>query len=125
MPKRGGGQRNARYEGGGGSGRFSSLKDYSGKEYDGIAHCVLWLWNLMKLWFFSLISEHDDRDRAKERNSTRRVSFKPSQLQSKSGLKDRMAEMAIRSRLEDDDEMGDLDRFYNESRSWKVSFLWH
>lgn len=51
-----------------------------------------------------------DRDggRKKERNTTRRVSFKPSALQNKGGIKSRLAEMAIRSRQEDDEDMDGL-----------------
>lgn len=41
----------------------------------------------------------------KDRGVTRRVSFKPSQLQSKSGNKSRTTELAIRTHLEDDEDM--------------------
>ncbi|XP_055854918.1 nuclear RNA export factor 1 [Episyrphus balteatus] len=55
----------------------------------------------------SYSDEHDDR--AKERSTTRRVSFKPSSLhQNKPGYNRRMAEMAIHSRLEDDDDMNEF-----------------
>lgn len=54
--------------------------------------------------------DRDDRERdntRKDRN-TRRVSFKPSLLQYSGGIKRRMAEIAIRSHLEDDEDMGDM-----------------
>lgn len=55
----------------------------------------------------SYSDEHDDR--VKERSTTRRVSFKPSSLhQNKLSYNRRMAEMAIHSRLEDDDDMNDF-----------------
>ncbi|KAI9589533.1 hypothetical protein GQX74_007702 [Glossina fuscipes] len=84
MPKPKGLQRPSYNSGSGGS-RFSSLNDYQ--------------------------NDHDNRDemmRKKERNSTRRVSFKPSQLQSKCGIKSRLAELAVRTRLEDDEDMDGL-----------------
>ncbi|XP_054731276.1 nuclear RNA export factor 1 [Anastrepha obliqua] len=58
--------------------------------------------------------DRDERDRDRERDNTRkerntrRVSFKPSLLQSSGGIRRRMAEIAIRSHLEDDDDMNDM-----------------
>lgn len=65
----------------------------------------------MNFLFFLLFLDHDDRSndgRKKERNTTRRVSFKPSALQSKGGIKGRVNELALRSRLEDDEDMDGL-----------------
>uniref|UniRef100_A0A1A9X5U0 NTF2 domain-containing protein n=1 Tax=Glossina brevipalpis TaxID=37001 RepID=A0A1A9X5U0_9MUSC len=84
MPKPKGLQR-PNYNGGSGGSRFSSLGDYQ--------------------------NDHDNREevmRKKERNSTRRVSFKFSQLQSKGNIKNRLAELAIRTHLEDDEDMDGL-----------------
>ncbi|XP_011209419.2 nuclear RNA export factor 1 [Bactrocera dorsalis] len=63
---------------------------------------------------FNDLDDRDDRDRDRERDNprkdrnTRRVSFKPSLLQYSGGIKRRMAEIAIRSHLEDDEDMGDM-----------------
>ncbi|XP_004531112.1 nuclear RNA export factor 1 [Ceratitis capitata] len=63
---------------------------------------------------FNDLEERDERERDRERDNprkdrnTRRVSFKPSLLQYSGGIKRRMAEIAIRSHLEDDEDMGDM-----------------
>ncbi|KAI8114793.1 Nuclear RNA export factor 1 [Lucilia cuprina] len=85
MPKPRGGQRQQYNSGGSSGSRFQALNDYQ--------------------------NDHDDRDndgRKKERNNTRRVSFKPSALQKQGGIKSRLAEMAVRNRLEDDEDMDGL-----------------
>ncbi|XP_073835333.1 nuclear RNA export factor small bristles isoform X1 [Musca autumnalis] len=85
MPKPRGGQRPNYNSGQSGGSRFAALNDYQ--------------------------NDHDDRSndgRKKERNTTRRVSFKPSALQSKGGIKGRINELALRSRLEDDEDMDGL-----------------
>ncbi|XP_055923173.1 nuclear RNA export factor 1 [Eupeodes corollae] len=82
MPKRGG-QRNNNYNNNGN--RFGSLNSYS--------------------------DEHDDRTN-KERSTTRRVSFKASCLfQNKNVFKNRLADMAIQNRLEEDEDMGGSRQF--------------
>ncbi|XP_013107467.2 nuclear RNA export factor 1 isoform X1 [Stomoxys calcitrans] len=86
MPKPRGPRPNYNNTASGGSGsRFSALNDYQ--------------------------NEHDDRNndgRKKERNTTRRVSFKPSAFQNKGAIKGRVNELALRTRLEDDEDMDGL-----------------
>ncbi|XP_017482149.1 PREDICTED: nuclear RNA export factor 1 [Rhagoletis zephyria] len=69
---------------------------------------------------FNDLDDRDDRERDRDRErererdnppkgrNTRRVSFKPSLLQSSGIIRRRMAEIAIRSHLEDDEDMGDM-----------------
>lgn len=68
--------------------------------------------------------DHDDRgnnDGRKKGNSTRRVSFKPSVLQSKILIKNRASELALRTRLEDDEDMDGLVTNLNVIRCTSMS----
>lgn len=74
--------------------------------------------------FLVASKDHDDRgnnDGRKKGNSTRRVSFKPSVLQSKILIKNRASELALRTRLEDDEDMDGLVTNLNVIRCTSMS----